>query len=174
MNQFDEFQADSKAEGKDSVNFNDFFDKMYDEWEKVKQERKDEIDTEVVDEQPEDSEPDEEVIEFFDTQGNKQKIKEDELFYIQSLVGKVDWESFAEKNQERIETINKVDKKIEEVKKVKEGEESKTKKTKKEETSAGTKTVKPKVDSKVEEKKKDDEKNEDIVLNVEELTQEEI
>ena len=114
MNQFDEFQTESKAEGK-TVNFNDFFDKMYDEEKKKKQDREEMAskkekpnddnpllkiskDKEVVDEQPEDSEPDADVIEFFDTMGNKQKIKEDELFYIQSLIGKVDWESFAEKN----------------------------------------------------------------------------
>lgn len=36
MNQFDEFQSESKAENK-TVNFNDFFDKMYGEWEKEKQ-----------------------------------------------------------------------------------------------------------------------------------------
>ena len=43
-------------------------------------------------------------------------MKEDELFYIQGLMGKVDWEAFAEKNQERLETIKKVDTKVKEVK----------------------------------------------------------
>ena len=43
-------------------------------------------------------------------------MKEDELFYIQGLMGKVDWEAFAEKNQERLEKIKKVDAKVKEVK----------------------------------------------------------
>jgi hypothetical protein len=43
-------------------------------------------------------------------------MKEDELFYIQGLMGKVDWEAFAEKNQERLDKIKKVDAKVKEVK----------------------------------------------------------
>ena len=42
-------------------------------------------------------------------------MKEDELFYIQSLMGRVDWEAFAEKNQKRLDKIKKVDEKIDEV-----------------------------------------------------------
>lgn len=67
----------------------------------------------------EDAEPeDEETIEFFDMQGEKLSVKQDELFYIQSLMGKVDWEAFAEKNQRRLDKIKKVDEKIDEVKKL--------------------------------------------------------
>lgn len=50
-------------------------------------------------------------------------MKNDELFYIQSLMGKVDWEAFAEKNQKRLEKIKKVDAKVQEVKKLQKEQE---------------------------------------------------
>lgn len=54
-------------------------------------------------------------------------MKEDELLYIQGLMGKVDWEAFATKNQERLDKIKKVDAKVKEVKKLQKGKKEEVK-----------------------------------------------
>ena len=70
-------------------------------------------------EESEAAEEEEDSISFFDKEGNKVKIEQDELFYIQSLMGKnVDWEAFTEKNQRRLDKIKKVDDKIDQVTKL--------------------------------------------------------
>lgn len=45
-------------------------------------------------------------------------MNEDELFFVESLLGQVDWVSFSEKNQKRIQKIQKVERNIEEVKRI--------------------------------------------------------
>ena len=127
MTGFEDFKAEQEAEGKEP-NMRQYFEqKIYVQKEIAKV--IDSIsDEEEVKEEPE-SEPDVSMddpnaIEFFDTQGNKVSMKEDELFYIQGLMGKVDWEAFATKNQERLDKIKKVDAKVKEVKKLQEDKEN--------------------------------------------------
>ena len=63
-----------------------------------------------------DEEEDNAYVEYIDVKGNKKKVSEDELFYIQTLLertGKeIDWDAFAEKNQQRIDRVYQVDDKI--------------------------------------------------------------
>lgn len=49
---------------------------------------------------------DEDYIEFFDTQGKRQRMEEGDLFFVEALLGQVDWGEFSEKNQRRIDKIN--------------------------------------------------------------------
>lgn len=48
-----------------------------------------------------------ENIKFIDPEGEPRTIKTDELFYVEALLGEVNWRNFAEKNQERIDKLKK-------------------------------------------------------------------